>query len=682
MQKDTVDQHRMLYQRAFKTDNAAGLPRAVGLYDPAFEHDSCGVGFVARMEEDPTHEVVEKAVEVLVNLEHRGAVGGDKATGDGAGLLAQLPHEFMMTVCEKEGINVPAVGEYGVGMIFLPQDKGRAERCMQALEQVIESEGAAVLGWRDVPTDTSDIGEFARETEPQFKQVVVGCGAIPVAGFERKLYVIRRLVEKQIEAWDDADYSQFYVGSLSTRTIVYKGMLTGTQLLKVFPDLTDRRFKARFAIVHQRYSTNTLPAWKLAQPFRMVAHNGEINTLRGNITRMRSREAHLQTELFGADIEKLKPIITEGGSDSASFDSALELLTSAGRSLPHSAMMMVPQAWGEKFHMSRDLRAFYDYHSAVMEPWDGPAALVFTDGRYIGATLDRNGLRPARYAVTDDGFLVLASETGVLDLPPDKVYRRGRLQPGRMLLVDLEEQRIVPDREIKGRISRRKPYRRWVEDNRIELRGLLEASNIPPMPEKELRRAQHTFGYTREELKMILDPMASNGQEPIGSMGNDEPLSVLAKQPQLLYTYFKQLFAQVTNPPIDPLREELVMSLMSYVGRERNLLEESPEHCRQLKLHHPILTPEDIDKIRRSENPDVAAVKLDMLFPANSDGAALKSALDSLFAEAEHATKEGATLIILSDRKIYRNYAPIPAYKPRTTNKPPKARLSGRKELP
>ena len=650
--------------RQYKKDQRCtpgGNPRRVGMYEPTYEHDSCGVGFVARMHAEPAHEVVGKAVRVLVNLEHRGAVGGDKATGDGAGILVQMPHEFMQAEGRKEGLDLPSPGEYAVGMIFLPQAVGAAERCMRELEKTVHAEGGRVLGWRRVPTDTTDIGDFARATKPQFRQVIVGAGAIPIDEFERKLYVIRRLVEKEIASWSDTDYSQFYVASLSTRTIVYKGMLTGTQLLKVFPDLTNSAFKARFAIVHQRYSTNTLPAWNLAQPFRMLAHNGEINTLRGNINRMRSREAHLKSEIFGADLDKLKPVITEGLSDSATFDAMLELLTAAGRSLPHSAMMMVPQAWGEKFHISRDLRAFYDYHSAIMEPWDGPAALVFTDARFIGATLDRNGLRPARYAVTNDGLVVLASETGVLDLPPETVFQRGRLQPGRMLLVDLNEQRIVPDREIKARISRQQPYRHWVEDNRIELRGLLVPANIPPVPEKELRRAQHAFGYTREELKMILDPMASNGQEPVGSMGNDEALSVLAKQPQLLFTYFKQLFAQVTNPPIDPLREELVMSLMGYAGRERNLLDETPEHCRQLKLHHPILTPQDMGRIRGSDNPDVANVELDILFPADSDGAALKSALESIFAEAEHAIKEGASLIILTDRKMYRHHAPIPA---------------------
>ena len=641
--------------------NRGGQPRPVGMYNPDYEHDSCGVGFVARLGEETTHEVVEKAVKVLVNLEHRGAVGGDKATGDGAGLLLQMPHEFMVEEAKKLGVELPGAGEYAVGMVFLPKDAGLAERCRVALEDIAKAEGARVLGWRDVPTDTGDIGQFARETEPDFEQIVLGRGDISVENFERKLYVIRRLAEKAVEQWEDDDYSQFYIGSLSSKTIVYKGMLTGVQLLKVFPDLTNPLFKARFAIVHQRYSTNTLPAWKLAQPFRMLAHNGEINTLRGNINRMRSREAHLASDLFGDDIEKLKPIVTEGLSDSATFDSVLELLTAAGRSLPHAAMMMVPEAWGVKYHMSRDRRAFYDYHSAVMEPWDGPAALVFTDARYIGATLDRNGLRPARYTVTNDGFVILASETGVLDMSPRKIQTQGRLQPGRMLLVDLDEHRIVPDREVKARISRQKPYRHWVEDNRIELRGLQAPAEAPPVPELELRRKQHAFGYSREELKMILEPMASNGQEPIGSMGNDEPLSVLAKQPQLLYTYFKQLFAQVTNPPIDPLREELVMSLMSYVGRERNLLSESPGHCRQLKLHHPILTPEDMGRIRAANDSDVTCVDLDILFPADGDGEALEQSLDAIFREAEHAILEGATLIILTDRKMDRHHAAIPA---------------------
>ena len=416
-----------------------------------------------------------------------------------------------------------------------------------------------------------------------------------------------------------------------------------------------------YAVVHQRYSTNTLPTWHLAHPFRIAAHNGEINTLRGNINRMRAREANLASPLFGDDIAKLRPVINEAGSDSAIFDNVLELLVMSGRSLPHAVMMMIPEAWGPKFQMSEDKRAFYEYHSAIMEPWDGPAAMVFTDGRYLGATLDRNGLRPARYTVTRDGMIVLASETGVMDVPPDRIVRRGRLQPGKMLLLDLQQKRIVPDNEIKAAISRRKPYRKWVKDNRIELRGMFDPSEIPPEDPETLRRKQHAFGYTEEEIKLIITPMASRGQEAIGSMGNDAALAVLSNRPQSLFAYFKQLFAQVTNPPIDPLREELVMSLNSFIGRERNLLDETPEHCRMLKIIQPILTPEDMLRLRGSNHPDLAAAEIDMLFPAGGDGKALETALARLFVQADKAIRGGATLLILTDRNMNAGSAPIPS---------------------
>ncbi len=643
--------------------DACGRVRRAGLYDPSFEHDSCGVGFVARLRDEPLHEVVEKAVSVLVNLEHRGAVGGDQATGDGAGLLLDMPDEFMRSVSETLGFALPPVGEYAAGMIFLPRAEKAAERCMAALEGAVKSVGAEVLGWREVPVQTGNIGDLARQTEPLFRQLLVARGSLPTAAFEPRLYLARRLAEEEVESWDEAEYRSFHIASLSSRTLVYKGMLTGTQLAEVFPDILDPSFKVRYSIVHQRYSTNTLPAWHLAQPFRMLAHNGEINTLRGNINRMRSREPHLScTTIWDpARGERLPSVVMPGLSDSACFDAVLQLLTAAGRSLPHAVMMMVPEAWGEKYHISRDLRAFYDYHSALMEPWDGPAALVFTDGRYLGATLDRNGLRPARYAVTDDGYVVLASETGVLEMAPDKVHSLGRLQPGRMLLIDLEQQRIVPDREIKARIARRQPYRHWLEANSIELRGLLNPPSPSAVTTRELVRTQHVFGYSREELKLILEPMVVNAQEPVGSMGNDEPPAVLAERPQLMFDYFKQLFAQVTNPPIDPLREELVMSLMSYLGRERNLLDETPQHCRQLKLRHPVLTPEDIDRIRGSRHADLGSADLDILFPVENGAEGLRAALRRIGESAEQAIQDAASLLILTDRNMDRQNAPIPA---------------------
>ena len=642
-----------------KSDFTGRTPSDYGLYDPAFEHDGCGVGFIVRMDGRPDHATLEDAIRILINLEHRGAIGGDKATGDGAGILVQIPDAFLRQECEKLGFRLPGRGEYGVGMIFLPGDEPAADEAMAILERIALEEGCEVLGWRKVPVDPEPLGEFARTTQPVVQQIFVSCGALTSDDFERKQYIIRRLAEKEVSG-RLKDTSSFFIPSLSSRTLVYKGMLVGTQLPMYYPDLCDGRFKSAFAVVHQRYSTNTFPSWSLAQPFRYLAHNGEINTLHGNVNRMRAREAVLQSEQFGEDIEKIKPIIVEGGSDSAMLDNVLELLVLGGRSLPHAMMMLVPEAWGTKFLMGEDQRAFFEYHAACMEPWDGPAALAFTDGRYVGAMLDRNGLRPARYTVTRDGLVILASEAGVLDLAPERIRSCGRLQPGKMLLVDLEQHRIIGDNEIKATISRQRPYRRWVNENRIELRGLLMPSYPPAEDPQILRQKQHAFGYTEEEVRMIIGPMACRGQEPVGSMGNDAALAVLSSRPQLLFNYFKQLFAQVTNPPIDPLREELVMSLMSFVGRQRNLLAETPEHCRQLKLHHPILTPEDMLRLRNATHPDLIARDIDSLFPAGGNGAALEHALESICAQAERCIAEGAILLILTDRRIDAQSAAIP----------------------
>lgn len=639
----------------------AGFPAPKGMYDPAHEHDNCGVGFVAALDGTPSHEMIERAADVLINLEHRGAVGADSATGDGAGLLFQIPYSFYRDVCEEENISLPTDGEYGTGLFFLPVDKKLRELCCSECEKIVEEEGCAFLGWREVPIDAKDLGSISLASRPYILQAFIGRGSCSKEYFERKLYVIRRCMENAIAKRKDGDFSSFYIPSLSSRTMIYKGMLTGTQLIPFFPDLGDTRLATAFAIVHQRYSTNTFPSWQLAQPFRCLAHNGEINTLRGNVNRMRAAQALFESELFGDDIEKLLPIIREDMSDSSCIDNALELLIMAGRSLPHAAMMMVPEAWGNKYHMSHDKRAFYEYHAAIMGPWDGPAALVITDGRYIGSILDRNGLRPARYSVSSDGFIVMSSETGVIDIPPEKIVQRGRLQPGRMFLVDMEQHRIVPDQEIKGIISRQKPYRRWVKENRILLRGLQAPSFVPKEEKEHLLRKQHAFGYTEEELKIIIGPMAARGQEAIGSMGNDAALAVLSKRPRLLSDYFKQLFAQVTNPPIDPLREELVMSLMSFVGHSRNLLDETPEHCRQLKLSHPVLTPEDVERIRKADHPDIVTHTLKMHFPADGDENELKDALDTMFDEAEEQVRRGATILILSDRGLDETRAPIPA---------------------
>ena len=539
MQDDQSHQPGQLPGLGFGIRNAAGFPAAHGVYLPEMEKDSCGVGMVAHLDAQPRHELVQQAIQLLVNLEHRGALGGDGATGDGAGLLLQVPDDFFRSKTAGLGFALPPVGDYAVGMTFIPHDRQVRAKCVRELERNAVAHGLKVLGWRGVPYDDFTLGMLAKSTMPCFAQVFISREEVPADQFERKLYTVRRLTEKAIAAWADVDASQFYVCSLSTKTIVYKGMLTGTQIRTFYPDLNQPEFASAFAVVHQRYSTNTLPTWSLAQPFRQLAHNGEINTLRGNVNHMRAREAKLASPLFGEDLDRVTPVIVETGSDSAQFDNALELLTAAGRTLPHALMMMVPEAWGSKIQMSEDRRAFYEFHSAFQEPWDGPAALVVCDGRYIGGTLDRNGLRPARYTVTRDGFVVLASESGVLDIPAENIRERGRLKAGRMFLVDLEENRIVPDHEIKARLSRQQPYRHWVKENRIELRGLLSPSLLLPESSENVRRKQHLYGYTQEELKMVLTPMAANGQEAVGSMGNDAPLAVLSERPQLLFHYFK-----------------------------------------------------------------------------------------------------------------------------------------------
>lgn len=640
--------------------NAAGFRRAVGLYDPTFEHDACGVGFIARLDAIPRHQVVLDGIQILANLEHRGAIGGDAGTGDGAGLLLQIPDDFFRSIENDIGFSLPEAGDYAVGMVFLPTDAALRSDCKAAFEGIAYQEGAQVLGWRRVPTENSHLGALARSTQPVIEQIFLARNNIPPKNLERKMYIIRRLVEKEVAGWKGVDAGQFYVVTLSGKIITYKGLITGTQLTKFYADVTKKEFKTPFALVHQRFSTNTLPTWQLAQPFRTLAHNGEINTLRGNINRMKAREARISHPLFGDEIEKIKPIIIEDGSDSAIFDNALELLIQAGRSLPHAIMMMIPEAYSPELRISRDKQAFYEYHSALMEPWDGPAAIAFTDGRYVGATLDRNGLRPARYTITKDGLVVMASETGVLQFEPDNILRRGRLQPGKMFLVDLQQNRIVPDNEIKAKVSRQKPYRRWVKANHVELRGLFAPARVPKMEPEELIRLQHAFLYTDEDLKMLLSPMAVRGQEPVGSMGNDASLAVLSDRPQLLFNYFRQLFAQVTNPPIDPLREQLVMSLESFVGREKNFLEETPEHYRGLKLQHPVLTPSDLARIRQSESAYIKTGEIDMLFSVHGSGKSLEASLNTIFQQAKRAILNGASIIILTDVNMTHDRAPIP----------------------
>ena len=635
-----------------------------GLYEIRREHDACGIGAVVNIAGEKDHSILEYGKEILLNLHHRGAAGADEMTGDGAGILFQIPHEFLSDECERLGFALPKPAFYGVGMVFGSKNAKIRKQCDQILEAAINYHCMKVIGWRDVPTANDCLGEIALAAEPSIRQVFVY--GIDTQGdlFERRLYMARRRAERLVREKLGQAGEDFYVTSLSCKTICYKGMFMARQLFAYYPDLADERTKSALAIVHQRYSTNTFPSWRLAQPFRCVAHNGEINTLAGNRNYMRARETTMASEAFGDNISDLIPVLPENTSDSGCFDAELELLYFAGRSMPHAMMMMIPEAFGAKYHISTDKRAFYEYHSSIMEPWDGPAAMVFTDGRFIGGTLDRNGLRPCRYLVTTDGLAVMASEAGVVEFPPEKISRKGRLKPGNMFLVDTVEGRIITDNEIKSKIARHRPYRRWLEENRIELRGLFDSPTLVSGDPEQTIQKMRAFGYTGEELKMILTPMAVNGQEPVGSMGNDTPLAVLSDRPKLLFNYFKQLFAQVTNPAIDPLREGLVMSLMSFVGCKRNFLEESPEHCRQLKLPHPILTNEDIERLRAVKRDDFRVATINAVFDADGldAGESLRKALDALVNDAEQAVRNGASLIIISDRDISQDKAAIPSF--------------------
>ncbi len=638
-------------------------PKAQGLYDPRFEHDACGIGAVVNISGRRDHAIVEHGKQILMKLQHRGAAGADESTGDGAGMLLQIPHEFFSAEAERLGFALPAAGKYGVAMLFLPQNDELRTRCEQIIAKQVDAAGLKVLGWRDVPTDNRCIGDLARSAEPVIRQVFINGFRGTEEQLESRLYVVRKRIERSVcEALGDAA-EQFHIPSMSCRTTVYKGMFLAPQLFDYYPDFGDERVVTALAIVHQRYSTNTFPSWPLAQPFRMIAHNGEINTLRGNANRLRACEKAMASTALTDDMAELFPIVRPGGSDSASFDNAMELLVRAGRSAPHALMMMIPEAFGPQYHISTDKRAFYEYHSAIMEPWDGPAAMVFTDGRLVGGTLDRNGLRPCRYVVTTDGLVVLASEVGVIEFPPERIRRKGRLRPGRMFLVDTEEGRIVEDNEIKGRIARQKPYRRWLQQNVIELRGLFQPSKTGTTDPAVLTRQLRVFGYTLEELRGVIGPMAANSQEPLGSMGTDTPLAVLSDQSKHLFHYFKQLFAQVTNPPIDPLREGLVMSLMAFTGKQRNLLDETPDHCRQLKLPHPILTNLDIKRLRTVRRDDFKVAVLPTLFDVDeaNPGDALRKALDDLVDMAEEAIGRGASLLLLTDRETSPNRVPIPS---------------------
>jgi glutamate synthase domain-containing protein 2/glutamate synthase domain-containing protein 1/glutamate synthase domain-containing protein 3 len=637
------------------------LPQNQGLYDRRFEHDACGVGFVCDIKGKKSNEIIRQGLEVLRRLSHRGATGADPKTGDGAGILIQIPHVFFAGECTKIGITLPPLGEYGTGLVFLPQNKEERQFCKDSLAGAIKNQGQAVLGWRDVPVDDSDIGKTARETEPVIEQVFIG-SKLKGLELERKLYIIRKLAENTVRASQLKQKSFFYITNLSCRTFSYKGLLMPAQVENFFLDLKDKNITSALCLVHSRYSTNTFPTWDLAQPFRFLAHNGEINTLRGNINWMQARQSLLESNLLGEDLKKILPIIVPGGSDSATIDNVFELLVLSGRPIAQVMMMLIPPAWEQDKFMPDKLKDFYRYCACLMEPWDGPAAMAFTDGTRIGAILDRNGLRPARYLVTKKDFVVMASEVGVLDIPAEDIALSGRLEPGKMLYINIDYGRIMDDPEIKSEIAKKNPYGDWAKQNILELDSL---KNVSPSAHQAPRTTDtlttlKAFGYTREDLKVLIRPMAQTGQEPVGSMGNDTPHAVLSTRPQLLYNYFKQLFAQVTNPAIDPIREELVMSLENYLGPEKNILEETQQHCRKLLVRHPILTNEELAKIKGITASGFKSKIISLLFTP-SDSGNLKITLDAICSQAESAIKEGYALIVLSDRGVDKQHAALPA---------------------
>ena len=636
-------------------------PKKQGLYDPQFEHDACGVGFVANIKGKKSHEIVSQALEILVNLDHRGATGSEPNTGDGAGILMQMPDSFLRSVCAPLGIELPEQFHYGVGMVFTSPKATERNAARHILEKILVEEGVDLLGWRNVPTDNSSLGNTAWEGEPMVRQLFLKrpLDCLDEQAFNRKLYIINQRAINEIRR--AAVDEHWYVCSLSTRTIIYKGMLMPVQVDQYFPELRDATMESAIALVHSRFSTNTFPSWDRAHPYHYLAHNGEINTLRGNVNWMNARQNHITSELFGDDIKKALPIINTNGSDSGMFDNCLELLVMSGRSLPHAIMMMVPEPWENHAEMSEEKKAFYEYHSCLIAPWDGPAAIAFTDGRSIGAVLDRNGLRPSRYYITSDDLVIMASEAGVLQIEPSRVLRKGRLQPGQMFLVDTEQGRIIPDEEIKGELAAANPYGQWLKENYILLEDLPYASDMHLPDQSSLVQRQQAFGYTFEDQRVVLGPMARNGIQPLGSMGTDTPLAVLSSQNQLLYNYFKQLFAQVTNPPIDPIREEIVTSTITLIGSEGNLLEPTAANARRIKIQNPLLCNQELEKLRQIDSPGFKTATLSLLFPVTRGAAGMERGLEALFAAADVAVEAGNNILILSDRGIDKNNAAIPA---------------------
>jgi glutamate synthase (ferredoxin) len=641
-----------------------GQPAKQGLYDPFFEHDACGVGFVVDMHGRKSHKIIADGLQILRNLDHRGASGAEVNTGDGAGILIQMPHKFLLEVCKTARITLPDAGQYGCGLVYMPRNPAMRRKIEERFEQVVQSEGLLFLGWRTVKTNNTMLGDTAKSVEPFMRQAFIGrpAGLTDDMAFERKLYVVRKRAYAEIRTSTLPGAEYWYVASLSQKTIVYKGMLTTEQVDQYFPDLKHPAMESALALVHSRFSTNTFPSWERAHPYRYLAHNGEINTLRGNMNWMHARQALFSSDLFGDDIKKILPIINPNGSDSSMFDNTLELLVLAGRSPAHAMMMMIPEPWSLHESMDDDRRAFYQYHSCLMEPWDGPASIAFTDGSQIGAVLDRNGLRPSRYYVTKDGLVIMASEAGVLDIPADQIVQKGRLQPGRMFLVDTVQGRIIEDEEIKRSVATAQPYRQWLSQHLVHLSDLPEAPKIEPPDHATLLQRQIAFGYTYEDERVVLTPMARDGVEAIGSMGNDAALAVLSNKPRLLYEYFKQLFAQVTNPPIDSIREEIVTSAETRLGSEGNLLNPEPTACRRVELKWPVLTNEEFAKIRRTNLPGLKTGVLPILFRVTRGEKGLAKSMEELSMMARRMIEEEeVNVIILSDRGVTREFAPIPS---------------------
>ncbi|NDI26488.1 MAG: glutamate synthase subunit alpha, partial [Burkholderiaceae bacterium] len=649
-------------------------PSAQGLYDPQNEHDACGVGFVAHIKGKKTHDIITQGLKILENLDHRGAVGADPLMGDGAGILIQIPDELYRSEMKKQGVDLPPVGEYGVGMIFLPKENASRLACEQELERTVRQEGQIVLGWRDVPIDrTMPMSPTVKKTEPIIRQIFIGRGRdiMTTDALERKLYVIRKTASHAIQDLHLKHGKEYFVASMSARTVVYKGLLLASQVGAYYCDLKDSKAVSALALVHQRFSTNTFPAWELAHPYRLLAHNGEINTVKGNVNWINARTGAISSPVLGDDLQKLWPLIYPGQSDTASFDNCLELLVMAGYPLAQAMMMMIPEAWEQHTLMDENRRAFYEYHAAMMEPWDGPAAMAFTDGRQIGATLDRNGLRPARYYVTDDDLVIMASEAGVLPIPENKIVQKWRLQPGKMFMIDMDQGRIIDDVELKNSVSKAKPYKSWIDAVRVKLDELDVSKKDTQDDAKHIRPAaklldrQQAFGYSQEDLKYLMAPMAQNAEEAIGSMGNDSPLAVLSDRSKSLYNYFKQLFAQVTNPPIDPIRENLVMSLVSFVGPKPNLLDTNNINPpMRLEISQPVLDLDDMTKVRHIEHytgGKFRSHELDICYPVAWGKEGIEARLASLCAEATDAVRSGFNILIVSDRQVDREHMAIPA---------------------